>query len=460
MTTDLDDRVRRAFGDIIDATGGLGPCPTVDDFILTRHDAGHELRRSHSRNATDGRSAFGVHRSVAVAAGLLLVIGVCGIAWIAQRPDATTTAGTIDLGPVDRFGAGTVTTIDDPPLFVVNDASRGFTVFDAHSTHRGCILVVNGPDTNDTAARLDPGIGFIDPCHGSTFDPAGNKLGGPAARSMDSYPVTITDQHLVVDLSEPIPGDPATTPTYAGEDLDMTLPIVGRGWAASMDFSFTPDMNARLYTAWQTAIAACMHTRGFDDYEPVTYPPNADFQDRVNPLDRRYATVMGYHELPAEPDDPNTYTDDTYVAAGECANAAYPDTFGRLGDYIAVNDQLRSSLSAASDGFPDSDVGRAVTTRWAACMAERDHQYRSRIDAITAFAERPTISDDEVATRLDDLDCDVAVGYTQAQHDWEQAQIDTWRRDHRDTIGNALEQKDLVEQQLDEIEADQRGARG
>lgn len=273
---------------------------------------------------------------------------------------------------------------------------------------------------------------------------------------MDSYPFTINDQHLVVDLSQPIPGDPATNPIYSGEDLDTTLPLVGRAWADSMDFSLAPDTNARLYTAWQTAIAECMQAGGFDGWQPITYPPNGDFQDRVNPLDRRYASVMGYHELPAVPDDPNTYINDsTYVAAGECANTANDETFGRISGYIEINDQLRSSLSAAIDGFPDSDIGRIATSRWVACMAERDHQYELRIDAIVSFADRPTISADEITTRIDDLNCDIAVGYTQAQHDWEQAQIDTWRQNHLNTINTALDQQQLVEQQLVEIEAGQ-----
>ncbi len=49
-----------------------------------------------------------------------------------------------------------------------------------------------------------------------------------------------------------------------------------------------------------------------------------------------------------------------------------------------LNDQLRSGLSAAIAGFPDSAVGRAATSQWAACMAERDHPYRSRSDAMNA----------------------------------------------------------------------------
>lgn len=457
MTTDLNDLVRRAFDDIIEAAGDLGPCPTSDDFLLVRQTMPPVPRRSLARIGTAGRSESTAHRWVAIAAGLLVVVGVGASAWVARRPDAPPTAsGSIDLGSVDHFASGSVTEIDDPPLFVINDPSAGIAVFDARSTHLGCRLVPNTADEADSARVPDPDVGFVDPCHGSLFDRVGNKLAGPAPRSMDRFEVTIANQHVFVDVSQPIRGDSSTTPVYSGTDLDTTLPAVGRGWADPMDFSLSPDTNARLYNAWQTAIADCMHARGFNDHQPVSYPTNADFKDLVNPLDRRFATVMGYHELPAEPNDLNNYTGEISLASGECANAAYPEIWGRISEYINVNDQLRAGLSAAIAGFAGTEVGRSATSRWAACMAERGHEYPSRSDAIGAYADRPTISADEIITRLDDLDCDVAVSYTQAQHDWEQVQVDAWRQDQRETIDSALDLKQLVDQHLVEVEADQR----
>lgn len=459
MTTDLDELLRRALDDIVNATGDLGPCPTVDDVHFRRLVTRVEVRRPQPQGHAGRTSTPNTRRWAVIAAGLLVAVSAVAVAWVAQRPDATTIAsGGMDLGLVDGFARGSVTTIDDPPLFVVNDISTGITVFDARSPQRGCVLVLNTNDLDLTVRVPDPAVRFVDPCHGSLFDRAGNKLAGPAPRSLDTYPVMIEDQRVLVDLSHPTPGDPATTPIYSGEDLDTSLPMVGGAWAESMDFSLAPDTNARIYNTNQAAIADCMATRGFDDYEPIPYPPNAGFQDVVSPLDRRYATVMGYHELPAEPDDPNTYTDDTYSALGGsdgCGNTAYADAFDRISSYVNLNDQLRSGLSAAIAGFPDSAVGRAATSQWAACMAERDHPYRSRSDAMNAYVDRPTISANEIATRLDDLDCDLAVGYTRAQHDWERTQIDAWRLDQRDAIDFALEQKQLVDQQLAEIEADQ-----
>jgi Rieske Fe-S protein len=452
MTTNVEDVVRRAFDDIIDAAGDLGPCPTLDDNVTVQRTSNADRR---GRSWTPGRAeTSGARRWVAVAAVVLIVVGVGSVALVAQRQDpATSTAGVVDLGPVDRFEVGSITSIDDPPLFVISDASTGIAVLDAHSTHLECILVANTADTDEALRVPDPEVGFIDPCHGSLFDRAGNKLAGPAARSMDGYRVTLADQRVLVDLSQPIPGDASTTPIYSGEDLDLSLPIVGRAWGDSMDFSLDADTWARLYTAWQTDIADCMHASGFPDYQAVAYPPNGSFEDLVNPLDRRYATVMGYHELPAEPNDPNPQTDETAVASGECANTAMADVYGAIRGYTDLNDGLRSGIGNAIDSFPESDAGVAATTEWATCMAELGYQYPSRLDAILTFADRPTISTEEITTRLDDLDCDIAVGYTQRQHDWEQTQIDAWRTENSDTIQRAIDQMQLVDQHLAEIEA-------
>ena len=66
-------------------------------------------------------------------------------------------------------------------------------------------------------------------------------------------------------------------------------------------------------------------------------------------------------------------------------------------------------------------------------------------NAILTYADRPTISTEEITTRLDDLGCDIAVGYTQRQHDWEQTQIDVWRVENSDTIQRGIDQKQPVD---------------
>lgn len=457
MTLDLDDTIRRAFDDVFDATPPLGPCPTLDRGVLVNrfgHSRGQveQPTRAQRPRRQSVRDPGRPPRWVAVAAGIIVVVGLASVVLVAQRSDrATTSAGTVDLGPVEQFAAGSITGIADPPVFVVNDPTAGIVVLDAHSTHLDCLVVENDQITDPTVRSNKPDVVFVDPCHFSQFDRVGEKLAGPAPRSLDRYDVQITDQHVIIDLSRRKPGQPATSPNFLGADVDTTLPTVGRAWADSMDFSLSSDLNARLFNVSQTAIANCMHTRGFPDYQPITFPDNANFQDLVNPLDRRYATIMGYHELPAEPNDPNSYTDDTYAAlngpAG-CGDTAFADTYDRISDYTTINDRLRNGLASVIAGFPESQPGSDVTSQWAACMADSGYPFTSPSEARNAFAGRPTISTREIETRLADLDCDLAVGYTQQQHDWEQTQIDIWRDSEQATIADAVAQLQLADDEI------------
>ena len=182
-------------------------------------------------------------------------------------------------------------------------------------------------------------------------------------------------------LSQPIPGDASTTPIYSGEDLDLSLPIVGRAWGDSMDFSAqqrTPGP-ASTPPGRQTSPNACT---------PADSPTIKWLSIRRTGASRISSTrstvdtpaVMGYHALPAEPYDPNPKTDETAAASGECANTAMADVYGAIRGYTDLNDGLRSGIGIAIDSFPESDAGIAATTEWATCMAELGHQYPSRLD--------------------------------------------------------------------------------
>ena len=261
--------------------------------------------------------------------------------------------------------------------------------------------------------------------------------------------------------SEPIPA--SATPTsepkrsFRGSDLDTSLPLVGRAWLDSMEFSLVRRTNERIYDVWQAAIASCMHDGGLE-YQPVPYPDNGSYEDQVNPLDRAYATVMGYHPLPAAPVDPNTAVEATGTAAGDCSNAVYPSIYGRLGDYFAENDQLRSDLANTMTGFEADDASREVTQAWADCMGGAGYEYRSREDPTRIYQEAVMITDSEIATRLVDLDCDIQVGYTQAQHDWEAPRVARWETANREAIQTAIAERTELLDRLSVLEIELFGS--
>lgn len=157
---------------------------------------------------------------VGAAAALVFAV-VVGLAALAgrtpeTRPVATTPPGLTDLGPIEEFPTGSVTQIGTPSMFVVSDHA-GIVVFDGHSTHLGCPLVLNEDAAPDDASP-NPDVVFVDPCHFSTFARDGHKVGGPAPRGLDRYAVTISAGRVLVDRAVIIPGE-----SYAV--VDTTIPV-------------------------------------------------------------------------------------------------------------------------------------------------------------------------------------------------------------------------------------------
>jgi cytochrome b6-f complex iron-sulfur subunit len=54
---------------------------------------------------------------------------------------------------------------------------------------------------------------FECPCHGSQYNRVGEKMGGPAPRGLDRFPVTVVDGTLTIDTSTIIQGPPIGTDT-------------------------------------------------------------------------------------------------------------------------------------------------------------------------------------------------------------------------------------------------------
>ena len=64
----------------------------------------------------------------------------------------------------------------DVAVYVINEGSGKFTIYDDHCTHLGCPYSWSG-DKNQ----------FNCPCHNGVFDPQGRVLGGPPPRPLDRY---------------------------------------------------------------------------------------------------------------------------------------------------------------------------------------------------------------------------------------------------------------------------------
>lgn len=154
----------------------------------------------------------GIHRHrqlLSVATATLLILAVTGIALIARNRSHTQVGAQItavDLGPVKRFPVGSITKLDDPRVFVVNDPADGVIVLDVRSPHLGCRIVQRASVGDPSVFTGGPDVAFVDPCHGSLFDRVGNKIAGPAARGMYRYRIDTSGGRVLVDTSLLIPG--------------------------------------------------------------------------------------------------------------------------------------------------------------------------------------------------------------------------------------------------------------
>ncbi len=140
----------------------------------------------------------------------------------------------VDLGPISRFPLNDwfiATFISDPAegevsrrtAFVRNNGTvadpetkqqvPSFTIISNRCTHLGCPTQANGPigqkytgvpsfheHTLNGPAQFQSVIpaGYGCPCHGSQFDPEGNRIAGPAVRALDRYGFEVVNGRLVL----------------------------------------------------------------------------------------------------------------------------------------------------------------------------------------------------------------------------------------------------------------------
>ena len=138
----------------------------------------------------------------------------------------------VDLGPVSTFPLGrwyVATFITDPAqgevsrraAFIRNNGNvsdpktkkqvPSFTIISNRCTHVGCPTQANGPSgslvgqtiiehTKNGRVEYIPVVpaGYGCPCHGSQFDPEGNRIAGPAVRALDRYGFEIDNGRLIL----------------------------------------------------------------------------------------------------------------------------------------------------------------------------------------------------------------------------------------------------------------------
>ncbi len=114
------------------------------------------------------------------------------IQYLIPPEKATGASLPIRAGTVSEFSDGSVRLIRDGKhaVFVRQTSSGQIRSVSARCTHLGCLV-----------EYLDQERLFRCNCHGSTFDPDGNNLTGPAVRPLPAQRVEVRGDDVYIDLS-------------------------------------------------------------------------------------------------------------------------------------------------------------------------------------------------------------------------------------------------------------------
>ena len=118
--------------------------------------------------------------------------GIVGpiVAYLLPKTAATTTGGPVDVGKVADFapGSGTVVSVNDKPVIVINSKSGELKAFSAVCTHLGCVV---GWDQHKGAIHC--------PCHEGIFNATnGSVVSGPPPRPLAAYELAVKDGKVLI----------------------------------------------------------------------------------------------------------------------------------------------------------------------------------------------------------------------------------------------------------------------
>lgn len=123
---------------------------------------------------------------ISTVGGIVLPI----IAYLLPRETSTGAAGPTDVGKVEDYaqGTGTVVSVNDKPVIVVNTKAGGLKAFSAICTHLGCIVYW------DQKKNL-----IHSPCHDGLFNPVtGAVVSGPPPRGLPAYELAVKDGQVLI----------------------------------------------------------------------------------------------------------------------------------------------------------------------------------------------------------------------------------------------------------------------
>lgn len=236
--------------------------------------------------------------------------------------------------------------------------------------------------------------------------------------------------------------DDMPTVPAAGSPVDRSEYPVGSEWRLHQSWASPESLYRSTYDLWQQGVRTCMESYGFN-YQPYRYVGSDEFGTLLNPLNEAVAANWGYHEPPApEPEDLNIDASESFfealVGGGRCADRA--SAFVYDADAISAWSEAQGALTREVDevvvdaGLSSPEISSTIST-WSECMASGGYEYAAPSDAWTEFGLSPTPTQDEIAVRLADLECDRDVGLTRRRSELEQRAIEDWTLENESRLG-------------------------
>lgn len=134
-------------------------------------------------------------RSIQLLLGFSVVSTLGGIvgpivAYLLPRSADTGAGGPVNVGKVDDFapGSGTVVSVNDKPVIIINNKTGGLKAFSAICTHLGCVV---GWDEHKNVIHC--------PCHEGVFNPTtGAVVSGPPPTPLSGYELAVKDGQVLI----------------------------------------------------------------------------------------------------------------------------------------------------------------------------------------------------------------------------------------------------------------------
>lgn len=226
---------------------------------------------------------------------------------------------------------------------------------------------------------------------------------------------------------------PAST-LPVGADAKNAYPI-GQEWRQTVGWGVPADFYRDGFRLYQSSIAVCMESRGFDYLQAPWYDDDV-VAVVVNPLNRSAAETYGYHLPPFGASNQSSQNDDSTEfqsaingGAGEtgCGDIALGYAYGGTLEGAAEQfDFIVNEVSTVIAGFGGTGEGLELLAEWSSCMDDQGYDYRTPDDPLREFSGDEKVGEKEIRVRLADLQCDTDVGLTQARSRYETKLFEEW----------------------------------